>query len=85
MLVTILAFEGVTMIDIAGPADVFGHANRFGADYDVQVVSPDGDDVRTSSGVKVSVSGAARDSQPGGTVLIPGAYGMVDVQFESDL
>jgi transcriptional regulator GlxA family with amidase domain len=85
MLVTILAFDGVTMIDIAGPSDVFGHADRFGADYRIQVVSPDGADVRTATGVRVSVDSAARDAQPGGTVLIPGAYGMVDTHLDPDL
>lgn len=84
-LVTILAFEGVTMIDIAGPADVFAHANRFGAEYGIRVVSPDGTEVRTANGVKVSVDGAARDAEPGGTVLIPGAYVMVETLFEPEL
>jgi transcriptional regulator GlxA family with amidase domain len=83
--VTILAFEGVTMIDVAGPADVFGHANRFGADYRISVVSPDGADVRTANGVRVSVDGPAREVEPGDTVLIPGAYGMVETLFEAEL
>ncbi|MET1072203.1 MAG: AraC family transcriptional regulator [Umezawaea sp.] len=83
--VTILASDGVTMIDIAGPADVFGYANRFGADYRIGVVSPDGADVRTANGVRVSVDGAARDAEPGGTLLIPGAYAMVDTRLDRDL
>ncbi|HEX6341043.1 GlxA family transcriptional regulator [Umezawaea sp.] len=85
MLVTILAFDGVTTIDIAGPADVFCHANRFGADYHVQVVSADGAHVRSSSGVRVVVAGAARYSQPGGTLLVPGADGAVDVHLDPRL
>jgi hypothetical protein len=28
------------MIDVAGPSDVFGHANRLGADYRPRVVTP---------------------------------------------
>jgi transcriptional regulator GlxA family with amidase domain len=78
--VTILAFDGVTMIDVAGPSDVFGHANRLGADYELRVVSPDGEPVRTASGTTLGVDGAADDS-PDGTVLVPGAYGMVDFPF----
>jgi transcriptional regulator GlxA family with amidase domain len=83
--VTILAFEGVTMIDIAGPSDVFGHANRFGADYRIRVVSPDGANVRTANGVRVAVDGGPDGVEPGGTVLIPGAYGMVDTLLEPTL
>lgn len=30
----ILVYDDVTMIDVAGPADVFSHANTFGADYE---------------------------------------------------
>ncbi len=70
---TILAFEGVTTIDVTAPEGVFGHANHFGADYVVQVVSPDGADVRTANGVEVRVEASARDAEPGGTVLVPGA------------
>lgn len=79
---TILAFEGVTTVDVTAPEDVFGHANHFGADYVVQVVSPDGADVRTDTGVAVRVEGAARHAEPGGTVLIPGA---VDVHLDTPL
>ncbi len=76
---TILAFDGVTMIDVAGPSDVFGHASRLGADYELRVVSPDGQPVRTASGTTLGVDGAA--DSPQGTVLVPGAYGMVDFPF----
>ncbi|GAA3440048.1 GlxA family transcriptional regulator [Kutzneria kofuensis] len=81
---TILAFDGVTMIDIAGPSDVFGHANRLGADYVLRIVSPDGQPVRTASGTTLGVDGSVADS-PEGTVLVPGAYGMVDFPFAEGL
>lgn len=76
---TILAFDGVTMIDVAGPSDVFGHANRLGAEYELRVVSPDGQPVRTASGTTLGVDGPV--DSPQGTVLVPGAYGMVDFPF----
>lgn len=85
MLVTVLAFDGVTAIDVAGPVDVLRHANRFGADYRVQVVSSDGVDVRTATGVRVRSDGAARYAQPGGTLLVPGTYGEVDAHLDHDL
>ena len=31
--VVIVVFEGVKLLDAAGPAEVFAEANRFGADY----------------------------------------------------
>jgi transcriptional regulator GlxA family with amidase domain len=81
--VTILAFDGVTMIDVAGPSDVFSHANRLGADYVLRVVSPDGQPVRTASGTTLGVDGPV--DSPKGTVLVPGAYGMVDFPFVGTL
>ncbi|MET8288672.1 DJ-1/PfpI family protein [Streptomyces sp. NPDC051639] len=83
--VAILAFEGVTLIDVAGPADVFSHAGRYGPGYEVSVVSPDGTDVRTSTGLTLHVESAAADIGPAHTVLVPGAYGMVDHPFDAAL
>jgi transcriptional regulator GlxA family with amidase domain len=80
--VAVLAFDGVNMIDVAGPADVFSHARRCGAAYDVTIVSPDGADVRTSSGLALRVHAAAAECGPVHTVIVPGAYGMVDVPFD---
>ncbi|GII57748.1 AraC family transcriptional regulator [Planotetraspora thailandica] len=83
--VAILAFDGVTMIDVAGPADVFSHAARLGAAYEVTVVSPDGADVVTSTGLTLHVARAAAECGPVHTVLVPGAYGMVDRPFDAAL
>ena len=47
--VGILVYDNVTMIDIAGPADVFSHANTFGAHYETVLVSADG---RAGEGVE---------------------------------
>ncbi|MFE9680497.1 GlxA family transcriptional regulator [Streptomyces sp. NPDC006285] len=72
-VVGIVAFDGVQLLDVTGPAEVFGTANAFGADYDVRVVSPDGQDVRTSAGVRIGVDGT-----PAGlprrlaTLVVPG-------------
>jgi hypothetical protein len=37
--VVIVVFEGVKLLDAAGPAEVFAEANRFGADYRLKVAS----------------------------------------------
>ena len=50
-VIAVLAFDGVKLLDVAGPVEVFAEANRYGADYDVRVVSVDGRDVTSSAGV----------------------------------
>ncbi|MBR0896732.1 DJ-1/PfpI family protein [Bradyrhizobium tropiciagri] len=53
--VVILAFQGVTLFDITGPADVFDVASRYlaeaGSEYQVQVASIEGGLVRSSCGL----------------------------------
>lgn len=53
--ISLLAYEGCQLLDVTGPAAVFGAAND-GRDrpfYDVQIVSPDGGSVVTNCGVAV--------------------------------
>jgi transcriptional regulator GlxA family with amidase domain len=72
--VVIIAFDGVQLLDVTGPAEVFTTAGTAtGPAYDVRIVSPDGADVRTSSGVRIGVDGGL-DMLPRrfGTVLVPG-------------
>ncbi|MBO3662133.1 GlxA family transcriptional regulator [Microbacterium stercoris] len=70
--VAILVFDGVKLLDVAGPADAFSEANRLGAAYQVELVSPDGADVVTSSGIALSVRRAASEVTDAQTVLIAG-------------
>jgi transcriptional regulator GlxA family with amidase domain len=56
--VAILVYDQVKLLDVAGPAEVFAEANRLGASYDVVLVSPDGEDVVTTLGIRLSVAGA---------------------------
>ncbi|MBC7274105.1 MAG: GlxA family transcriptional regulator [Streptomyces sp.] len=69
----IVAFDQVQLLDVAGPVEVLTTANRYGARYDVQVVSPDGRDVVTSSGLRVGVTTSV-DRLPGEphTLVVPG-------------
>ncbi len=53
--ISLLAYEGCQLLDVTGPAAVFGAAND-GRDrpfYDVRIVSPDGGPVTTNCGVAV--------------------------------
>ena len=68
----ILVFDGMKLLDIAGPAEVFAEANNFGAEYQITMVSTDGRDVRTSMGLKIPVDLAASTAGRFDTVLVAG-------------
>ncbi|MFE4551422.1 GlxA family transcriptional regulator [Streptomyces sp. NPDC056785] len=71
--VAVLAFDGVQLLDVAGPAEVFTTANEDGADYDVRIVSETGGDIRTSSGVRLSADTSAAELPARlGTLVVPG-------------
>jgi transcriptional regulator GlxA family with amidase domain len=79
--VGILIYDNVTMIDVAGPADVFNHANQFGGAYKIVLFSPDGSDARASNGLRLTADAHAGDAQALDTVIIPGAYGTITKPF----
>ncbi|NJP87933.1 GlxA family transcriptional regulator [Nonomuraea sp. FMUSA5-5] len=72
--VVIVVFPGFQLLDMAGPADVFGTATllRPGDGYAVEVVAPGGGPVAAGNGVTV-VAGALGDvSGPIDTLLVAG-------------
>lgn len=71
--VAVLAYDGVTLLDVAGPAEVFKEANRFGAAYRIELLSPTGAEVTTSLGVRVAADGAVSPEPACDTVLVPGS------------
>lgn len=71
--VTILVYDGVTLLDVAGPAEVFKEANRFGADYQIVLVSPTGDEVTSNIGIGVAVDGAVRTGPSPDTFVVAGS------------
>lgn len=70
--IAFLVFDGMKMLDVTGPAEVFSEANRLGADYRLRYVSPSGEAVATSIGATFPVSGAAGRVGEVGTVIVPG-------------
>ncbi|GAA4160982.1 GlxA family transcriptional regulator [Gryllotalpicola daejeonensis] len=70
--VAILVYDGVKLLDVSGPAEVFAEANRLGADYVIELVSPTGADVVTSVGIRLTVTAAAADVPRVDTFLIAG-------------
>jgi transcriptional regulator GlxA family with amidase domain len=52
---------------------VFKEANRFGADYRIELLSPTGEDVTSNLGFGVTVDGAVSTEQTADTYLVPGS------------
>lgn len=77
--IAVLAFDSAQMLDVVGPAEVFAAAGAMVATagapnpYRIEIVSPDGADVRTFSGLRVGVTGAVADlAGPIDTLFVPG-------------
>jgi transcriptional regulator GlxA family with amidase domain len=66
-------FDDVTMLDVAGAAEVFAEANRFGADYRLKIASVDGRDITTSIGTRLGVTDAISSIESADTVLVAGS------------
>ena len=70
--VVIVVFDGVKLLDAAGPAEVFAEANRFGANYQLRVASVDGEDVTTTIGTTFAVTQRISSIDSADTVLVAG-------------
>lgn len=77
--VAVLAFDGVRLLDVTGPLEVFDVAVTLGAPYAVVLCSPDGADITTSSGLRLGVSAAAHTVGGVDTLLVPGGECLVDL------
>lgn len=69
----ILLFDGVKALDFVGPAEVFSETNLTTDAYELRFFSPTGADVTAFMGLRIGVDGAAADSGPLDTVIIPGS------------
>ena len=67
----IFVFPGVKMLDVSGAAEVFAEAIAFGADYEISIVSVDGESVPSSIGMLVPTQPAA-DARPFDVLFIAG-------------
>ncbi|WP_067434224.1 GlxA family transcriptional regulator [Nocardioides jensenii] len=70
--VVFLVFDGVKMLDVTGPAEVFAEANRLGAHYRLRYVSPSGQAVVTSIGATLPVDGPSGAVLEAETVIVSG-------------
>jgi transcriptional regulator GlxA family with amidase domain len=72
-VVVIVVFNEVTLLDVAGAAEVFVEANRFGADYQLKIASVDGCDVTSSIGARLGVTDSISSIAFADTVLVAGS------------
>lgn len=70
LLVRILVFPGVRLLDVTGPIEVFTSANDFGGRYRLSLVSPDGNEVTTSAGTRLSADTAVGEAHAASDVLV---------------
>ena len=75
--VVIVVFDGVKLLDAAGPAEVFAEANRFGANYSLEIASVDGHDVTTSIGTRFAVTRRVSSIDSADTVVVAGGDDLV--------
>ena len=76
-VVVFVVFDGMKLLDVAGPAEVFAEANRFGACYQVLMASVDGQDVVTSVGTRLAVSTSIGSVSRADTVVVSGGDDLV--------
>jgi transcriptional regulator GlxA family with amidase domain len=76
--VAFVVYDGVTLLDVTGPLEVLHEANRNRARYTSELVSPDGGDVTSSSGLTLAGTVPAAGAGAFDTVVIAGADHLVD-------
>ncbi len=59
----IVVFDGVKLLDVAGPSEVFSEANRMGAHYELTLCAVGGDPVSSSTGMTIAANADATDPQ----------------------
>ncbi|WP_093157929.1 GlxA family transcriptional regulator [Saccharopolyspora antimicrobica] len=73
--VVIVVYDGVQLLDVAGPLEVFdGAAHLVDDGYEVRLASLSGDDVVTSSRVRLGVDIALQDVDRLGTLVVAGGW-----------
>ncbi|NAS26410.1 helix-turn-helix domain-containing protein [Herbidospora sp. NEAU-GS84] len=67
-----VVFDGVTLLDVSGPAEVLHQAGQAGRPYELVLVSASGGQVTTSTGLPLSGVVTAAEAGPVDTVLVAG-------------
>lgn len=87
-IVLIVAYDGVQLLDVAGPAEVFSTATKIngGTGYRLLIATPSGDAVRTDSGLTLGADIALADAPaPVDTLVVAGGLGAFTAAESADL
>jgi transcriptional regulator GlxA family with amidase domain len=84
-VVVFVVFDGAKLLDVAGPAEVFAEANRFGASYRVLMASVNGEDVLTSVGTRLAVSASIGSVKAADTAVVSGGDDLVGRPIDPEL
>jgi len=81
----ILVYEGCQLLDVTGPAAVFGAANDATGRtvYDLRIVSPDGGAVASNAGV--ALESRKIGGQPDTVLVVGGSHGLKAVMARADV
>jgi transcriptional regulator GlxA family with amidase domain len=75
--VAVLVFDGIRLLDLTGPLEVFDVAAALGTGHRVTVCSPGGADVTTSGGLRIGVQADAAALSAVDTLVVPGGECLV--------
>ncbi|MEV0909975.1 GlxA family transcriptional regulator [Streptomyces hokutonensis] len=67
-----IVFDGVTMLDVSGPAEVLHQSGKLGHPYELVLVSPHGGPVTTANGLTLTGTVTAAAAGPVDTVVVAG-------------
>jgi transcriptional regulator GlxA family with amidase domain len=81
----VLGFDGMKMLDLSGPAEVFSETNRYGARYRLTIVSVGGGPVASSIGVRVPVDADVAEAPAFDTLLVVGGDQVPQGPVDPDL
>ena len=84
-IVAFFVFDGMKMLDVTGPAEVFAEANQSGADYRLVYASASGRPVATSVDTRFPVDAAAGDVGNIDTLIVAGGDTLVTDPLPDDL
>jgi transcriptional regulator GlxA family with amidase domain len=84
--VLVVLYDGVRLLDVSGPLEVFAEANEHGGRYELRTASPGGADVRANTGTRLGADLDLAVADPrGATVLVPGGPEWVRTIADAEL
>jgi transcriptional regulator GlxA family with amidase domain len=81
-----VCFDGVTLLDLTGPAEVLGTANaNYAGAYEILMLSSTMEPVTSDVGLKLLPDAKLHDAPPLDTIVIPGGAGLRNLQIATPI